>query len=49
MKIVDPSFFTWPALPVALADTIGLDFPLTDKSFDLSHAGNDPLLARLAP
>jgi Ni,Fe-hydrogenase III large subunit len=41
VKIVDPSFFNWPALPVALADTIVSDFPLTKKSFNLSYAGND--------
>jgi len=40
-KIVDPSWFNWPALPVAMADTIVPDFPLTNKSFDLSYAGND--------
>ncbi|MFG2881715.1 hypothetical protein ACGFYV_05220 [Streptomyces sp. NPDC048297] len=40
-KPVDPSFFNWPALPVALADTIVPDFPLTNKSFNLSYAGND--------
>jgi Ni,Fe-hydrogenase III large subunit/Ni,Fe-hydrogenase III component G len=40
-KIVDPSFFNWPALPVALKDTIVPDFPLTNKSFNLSYAGND--------
>jgi len=41
VKIVDPSFFNWPALPVALADTIVPDFPLANKSFNLSYAGND--------
>ncbi|HEY3004042.1 MAG TPA: NADH-quinone oxidoreductase subunit C [Kribbellaceae bacterium] len=41
VKIVDPSFFNWPALPLALADTIVPDFPLTNKSFNLSYAGND--------
>jgi Ni,Fe-hydrogenase III large subunit len=41
VKIVDPSVFNWPALPVALADTIVPDFPLTNKSFNLSYAGND--------
>lgn len=41
MKIVDPSFVNWPALPVALADTIVPDFPLVNKSFNLSYAGND--------
>ena len=41
LKIVDPSFMTWPALPVALTDTIVPDFPLVNKSFNLSYAGND--------
>ncbi len=41
VKVVDPSFFNWPALPVALADTIVPDFPLVNKSFNLSYAGND--------
>jgi Ni,Fe-hydrogenase III large subunit/Ni,Fe-hydrogenase III component G len=41
VKIVDPSFFAWPALPVALSDTIVPDFPLVNKSFNLSYAGND--------
>jgi Ni,Fe-hydrogenase III large subunit/Ni,Fe-hydrogenase III component G len=40
-KIVDPSFFNWPALPLALANTIVADFPLANKSFNLSYAGND--------
>jgi Ni,Fe-hydrogenase III large subunit/Ni,Fe-hydrogenase III component G len=40
-KIVDPSFLNWPALSVALADTIVPDFPLVNKSFNLSYAGND--------
>jgi len=41
VKVVDPSFFNWPAVPLALADTIVPDFPLTNKSFNLSYAGND--------
>jgi Ni,Fe-hydrogenase III large subunit/Ni,Fe-hydrogenase III component G len=41
VKIVDPSWFNWPALPVALADTIVPDFPLANKSFNQSYAGND--------
>jgi Ni,Fe-hydrogenase III large subunit/Ni,Fe-hydrogenase III component G len=41
LKVVDPSFLNWPALPVALQDTIVPDFPLTNKSFNLSYAGND--------
>ncbi|WP_407662483.1 hydrogenase large subunit [Mycolicibacterium palauense] len=40
-KVVDPSWFNWPALPVAMSDTIVPDFPLTNKSFNLSYAGND--------
>ena len=41
-KIVDPSFFNWPALPISLtSDTIVPDFPLANKSFNLSYAGND--------
>jgi Ni,Fe-hydrogenase III large subunit/NADH:ubiquinone oxidoreductase subunit C len=40
-KIVDPSFLNWPALPVAMSDTIVPDFPLANKSFNLSYAGND--------
>jgi Ni,Fe-hydrogenase III large subunit/Ni,Fe-hydrogenase III component G len=41
VKVVDPSFFNWPALPVALAGTIVPDFPLVNKSFNQSYAGND--------
>jgi len=41
VKIADPSFFNWPALPVALVDTIVPDFPLANKSFNLSYPGND--------
>ncbi|HEY5554263.1 MAG TPA: hypothetical protein VIK43_04970, partial [Cellulomonas sp.] len=41
LKIVDPSFMTWPALPVALTGTIVPDFPVANKSFNLSYAGND--------
>ena len=40
-KIVDPSWYNWPALPVAINDTIVPDFPLANKSFNLSYAGND--------
>lgn len=40
-KIVDPSWFNWPALPMAMADTIVPDFPLANKSFNQSYAGND--------
>jgi Ni,Fe-hydrogenase III large subunit len=41
VKIVDPSFLNWPALPISLANTIVPDFPLANKSFNLSYAGND--------
>lgn len=41
LKVVDPSFLTWPALPVTLGETIVVDFPVTNKSFNLSYAGND--------
>ncbi|WP_269128694.1 MULTISPECIES: hypothetical protein [unclassified Nonomuraea] len=38
---VDPSLFDWPALPLALKGAIVPDFPLVNKSFTLSYAGND--------
>jgi Ni,Fe-hydrogenase III large subunit/Ni,Fe-hydrogenase III component G len=41
VKIVDPSFLNWPALAPSLRDTIVPDFPLANKSFNLSYAGND--------
>ncbi|SEN96394.1 formate hydrogenase [Cryobacterium sp. TMT1-3] len=41
VKVVDPSFLNWPALPDALSETIVPDFPLANKSFNLSYAGND--------
>jgi Ni,Fe-hydrogenase III large subunit len=41
VKVVDPSFLNWPAVPVSLAATIVPDFPLANKSFNLSYAGND--------
>ncbi len=41
LAVVDPSFLTWPALPVALRGMIVADFPVVNKSFNLSYAGND--------
>jgi Ni,Fe-hydrogenase III large subunit len=41
VKVVDPSWFNWPALPVVMTETIVPDFPLVNKSFNLSYAGND--------
>jgi Ni,Fe-hydrogenase III large subunit len=39
VKIVDPSFFNWPALARALEDNIVPDFPLCNKSFNASYSG----------
>ena len=41
VKIVDPSFFNWPALARALENNIVPDFPLCNKSFNQSYSGND--------
>ena len=41
VKVVDPSFLNWPGLATSLENTIVPDFPLTNKSFNLSYAGND--------
>jgi Ni,Fe-hydrogenase III large subunit len=41
VKIVDPSFFNWPALAQALVGNIVPDFPLCNKSFNQSYSGND--------
>jgi Ni,Fe-hydrogenase III large subunit len=41
VKIVDPSFFNWPALSYALDGNIVPDFPLCNKSFNQSYSGND--------
>jgi Ni,Fe-hydrogenase III large subunit/Ni,Fe-hydrogenase III component G len=41
VKIKDPSFANWPALNYAISDNIVPDFPLINKSFNLSYAGND--------
>ena len=40
-KITDPSFHNWRALPVAVRNNIVPDFPVINKSFNLSYAGND--------
>ena len=36
-----PSFQNWPALPLAMPDNIIADFPLINKSFNLSYSGCD--------
>ncbi len=41
VKIKDPSFCNWPALNYAILNNIVPDFPLCNKSFNLSYAGND--------
>lgn len=41
VKIVDPSFFNWPALARTLEGNIVPDFPLCNKSFNASYSGND--------
>ncbi len=40
-KIVDPSFRNWEGLAFAMPGNIVPDFPLCNKSFDLSYSGND--------
>jgi len=40
-KIDDPSFHNWPALLFAVQGNIIPDFPLINKSFNLSYSGND--------
>ena len=40
-KVRDPSFVNWPVLQVAAPGNIIPDFPLINKSFNLSYAGND--------
>jgi len=41
VKVVDPSFFNWPALSYCLEGNIVPDFPLCNKSFNQSYSGND--------
>ena len=40
-KIVDPSFHNWFGLAVAMRDQQISDFPLCNKSFNLSYCGHD--------
>jgi Ni,Fe-hydrogenase III large subunit len=40
-KIVDPSFHNWFGLSMALRNNQVSDFPLCNKSFNLSYAGHD--------
>jgi len=40
-KVADPSFLNWQGLSYAVLGNIIPDFPLCNKSFDLSYSGND--------
>ena len=40
-KVVDPSFHNWTALALAMPGNEISDFPLCNKSFNLSYAGHD--------
>ena len=40
-KIVDPSFHNWAGVAMALRDQQISDFPLCNKSFNLSYCGHD--------
>ena len=41
VKIKDPSFHNWQGLSIAVRENGVSDFPLCNKSFDLSYAGHD--------
>jgi Ni,Fe-hydrogenase III large subunit len=40
-KIVDPSFHNWMGLAIAMRNQQISDFPLCNKSFNLSYCGHD--------
>ena len=40
-KVTDPSFLNWPGLVQAVPGNIIPDFPVINKSFNLSYSGND--------
>ena len=40
-KVTDPSFHNWPALALAMPGNQISDFPVCNKSFNLSYAGHD--------
>jgi Ni,Fe-hydrogenase III large subunit len=40
-KVVDPSFHNWMGLAIAMRDQQISDFPLCNKSFNLSYGGHD--------
>lgn len=41
VKVTDPSFLNWPGLIQAVPGNIIPDFPVINKSFNLSYSGND--------
>jgi Ni,Fe-hydrogenase III large subunit/Ni,Fe-hydrogenase III component G len=41
VKVRDPSFINWQAFPNAAKGEVVPDFPLINKSFNLSYSGND--------
>lgn len=40
-KVIDPSFYNWIGLSMAMRDQQISDFPLCNKSFNLSYCGHD--------
>jgi Ni,Fe-hydrogenase III large subunit len=40
-KVIDPSFHNWTGLAMALRGQQISDFPLCNKSFNLSYCGHD--------
>ena len=41
VKVTDPSFLNWPGLIQAVPGNIIPDFPVINKSFNLSYSGTD--------
>jgi Ni,Fe-hydrogenase III large subunit/Ni,Fe-hydrogenase III component G len=41
VKVTDPSYLNWPGLVLAVPGNIIPDFPVINKSFNLSYSGND--------
>jgi Ni,Fe-hydrogenase III large subunit len=41
VKVSDPSYLNWPGLIQAVPGNIIPDFPVINKSFNLSYSGND--------
>ncbi|EQD60659.1 hydrogenase subunit [mine drainage metagenome] len=41
VHVRDPSFLTWPAIEYAVRGNVVPDFPLCNKSLNLSYSGYD--------